>query len=43
MSDDDKKDFEFMVYPGEFHYFTRERVLADAWQRVERFFYHHLK
>jgi len=28
----------FMTYPGEFHYFTREHVLRDAWHRVERFF-----
>jgi len=28
----------FMTYPGEFHYFTREHVLKDAWSRVERFF-----
>jgi dipeptidyl aminopeptidase/acylaminoacyl peptidase len=28
----------FMMYPGEFHYFSREQVLRDAWQRVERFF-----
>ncbi len=28
----------FMTYPGEFHYFTREHVLKDAWRRVERFF-----
>jgi dipeptidyl aminopeptidase/acylaminoacyl peptidase len=34
---------EFMVYPGEFHYFTREQVLRDAWTRVDRFFSHHLK
>jgi dipeptidyl aminopeptidase/acylaminoacyl peptidase len=34
---------EFMVYPGEFHYFTREHVLLDAWHRVERFFDTHLK
>ena len=33
----------FMVYPGEFHYFTRERVLRDAWNRVDRFFAQHLK
>lgn len=26
-----------MVYAGEFHYFTREHVLRDAWSRVERF------
>jgi dipeptidyl aminopeptidase/acylaminoacyl peptidase len=38
-----RKDFEFMAYPGEFHYFTRERVLRDAWGRVERFFDQHLK
>ena len=34
---------DFMVYPGEFHYFTREQVLRDAWQRVDRFFAKHLK
>jgi len=34
---------EFMTYPGEFHYFTREHVLVDAWRRVERFFDKHLK
>ncbi|HEY1985976.1 MAG TPA: S9 family peptidase [Terracidiphilus sp.] len=28
----------FMMYPGEFHYFSREWVLSDAWQRVDRFF-----
>lgn len=28
----------FMVYPGEFHYFTREQVLRDAWRRVDDFF-----
>jgi dipeptidyl aminopeptidase/acylaminoacyl peptidase len=34
---------EFMVYPGEFHYFTRAHVLGDAWSRAERFFNAHLK
>ena len=34
---------EFMVYPGEFHYFTREHVLIDAWHRAERFFDRHLR
>jgi dipeptidyl aminopeptidase/acylaminoacyl peptidase len=34
---------EFMTYPGEFHYFTREHVLKDAWTRVEAFFDKHLK
>jgi dipeptidyl aminopeptidase/acylaminoacyl peptidase len=34
---------DFMVYPGEFHYFTRAQVLRDAWQRVDRFFAKHLK
>ena len=29
---------EFMTYPGEFHYFTREHVLKDAWTRVDKFF-----
>lgn len=33
----------FMTYPGEFHYFTREHVLKDAWSRVERFFDQNLK
>lgn len=28
----------FMMYPGEFHYFSREWVLRDAWNRVDRFF-----
>lgn len=34
---------QFMVYPGEFHYFTRAQVLRDAWQRVDRFFAANLK
>ena len=34
---------EFMMYPGEFHYFTREHVLRDAWTRVAAFFDKHLK
>lgn len=29
---------QFMVYPGEFHYFTRTHVLGDAWRRVDDFF-----
>lgn len=33
----------FMAYPGEFHYFTREHVLRDAWNRVERFWAAHLR
>jgi dipeptidyl aminopeptidase/acylaminoacyl peptidase len=36
------KSFDFMIYPGEFHYFTRAHVLSDAWGRVERFFDQHL-
>jgi dipeptidyl aminopeptidase/acylaminoacyl peptidase len=28
----------FMMYPGEFHYFTREHVLLDAWHRVDDYF-----
>jgi hypothetical protein len=27
-----------MIYPGEFHYFSREHVLRDAWHRVDDFF-----
>lgn len=34
---------EFMTYPGEFHYFTREHVLRDAWTRVSAFFDEHLR
>ena len=37
------KDVDFMMYPGEFHYFIRAHVLKDAWQRVERFFDKHLR
>lgn len=33
----------FMAYPGEFHYFTREHVLKDAWHRVELFWDKFLK
>jgi dipeptidyl aminopeptidase/acylaminoacyl peptidase len=29
---------QFMIYPGEFHYFSREHVLNDAWHRVDKFF-----
>ncbi|MEZ5283469.1 MAG: S9 family peptidase [Vicinamibacterales bacterium] len=35
--------FEFMTYPGEFHYFTRAHVLRDAWTRVDQFFATHLR
>lgn len=34
---------QFMMYPGEFHYFTREHVLEDAWRRVSAFFDANLK
>jgi dipeptidyl aminopeptidase/acylaminoacyl peptidase len=34
---------QFMTYPGEFHYFTREHVLRDAWTRVSAFFDANLK
>jgi len=37
------KNVDFMMYPGEFHYFTRAHVLRDAWTRAERFFDAHLK
>ncbi|MGH9474807.1 MAG: S9 family peptidase [Terriglobales bacterium] len=33
---------QFMMYPGEFHYFDRAFVLTDAWHRVDRFFAAHL-
>jgi hypothetical protein len=35
--------YEFVMYPGEFHYFHRAHVLVDAWRRVERFFDAHLR
>lgn len=38
-----KQDFDFVTYPGEFHYFTRAHVLRDAWTRVDRFFAQYLK
>ncbi len=34
---------EFMMYPGEFRYFTREHVLVDAWRRFDRFVDLHLR
>ena len=37
------KDVDFVVYPGEYHYFQRAHVLRDAWTRVERFFDRHLR
>lgn len=37
------KPIEFVMYPGEFHYFHREHVLRDAWTTVERFFDRYLK
>ncbi|PYU61889.1 MAG: hypothetical protein DMG55_05995 [Acidobacteria bacterium] len=33
----------YMMYPGEFHYFTRAHVLLDAWHRVDDFFAFHLQ
>jgi dipeptidyl aminopeptidase/acylaminoacyl peptidase len=33
----------YMMYPGEFHYFTRAHVLLDAWRRVDDFFAFHLQ
>ncbi len=33
---------QFMMYPGEFHYFDRAFVLEDAWRRVDQFFAAHL-
>jgi dipeptidyl aminopeptidase/acylaminoacyl peptidase len=37
------KNFEFVVYPGEIHFFRRAYVLRDAWRRAEEFFDRHLK
>jgi dipeptidyl aminopeptidase/acylaminoacyl peptidase len=33
----------FMMYPGEFHYFSRTHVLKDAWHRVDDFFDENLR
>jgi dipeptidyl-peptidase-4 len=33
----------FMMYPGEFHYFTREHVLRDAWHRIADYFAAYLR
>ena len=32
-----------MVYPGELHYFDRNFVVRDAWERVDAFFGQHLQ
>jgi dipeptidyl aminopeptidase/acylaminoacyl peptidase len=40
---DEGKQVEFMMYPGEYHYFHRRHVLRDAWWRVDRFFDTHLR
>jgi dipeptidyl aminopeptidase/acylaminoacyl peptidase len=37
------KPVDFVVYPGEYHYFQRAHVLRDAWSRAERFFDRHLR
>lgn len=37
------KRVDLVTYPGEFHYFHREHVLRDAWERVEAFFARHLQ
>jgi dipeptidyl-peptidase 4 len=36
------RQFEFEVYPGELHFFTRARTWRDAFQKMERFFARHL-
>jgi len=36
------KPVQFVMYPGEFHYFHRAHALRDAWGEVERFFAGHL-
>jgi dipeptidyl aminopeptidase/acylaminoacyl peptidase len=37
------KTVDFVVYPGEYHYFHRAHVLRDAWSRAEAFFDRHLR
>jgi len=38
-----RKEFDFVVYPGELHYFHREHVLRDFFRRVEEFFDRNLR
>ena len=37
------KSFESQIYPGEIHFFRRDMVLRDAWNRVEAFFERHVR
>jgi len=37
------KPIDFMMYPGEFHYFQRAHVLRDAWTRAAAFFDRYLQ
>ncbi len=37
------RDFDYMMYPGEGHYYRREHIVRDAWTRIERFFDRHLR
>ena len=34
---------QLMMYPGDFHYFSREHVVQDAWNRVDQFFARNLR
>ncbi len=36
------RQFEFEMYPGELHFFTRARTWVDAFGKMERFFARHL-
>lgn len=37
------KRFEFEIYPGEIHFFTKRRSWVDAFGKIERFFDEHVK
>jgi dipeptidyl aminopeptidase/acylaminoacyl peptidase len=37
------KRFEFEIYPGELHFFTKKRSWIDAFGKIERFFDEHVR
>ena len=37
------KTFEFEIYPGEIHFFTKRRSWVDAFGKIEKFFDEHVK
>jgi dipeptidyl aminopeptidase/acylaminoacyl peptidase len=37
------KQFEFEIYPGEIHFFTKRRSWVDAFGKIEKFFDEHVR